>query len=363
MPQPYDRIFNFSAGPSILPLSVLEQAQDEIFNFRGTGIGVMELSHRSAAFEAILAEAKAGLKELLGVPDGYQILFLQGGASLQFAMIPMNFLPSGGVGRYVLTGAWGKKAIESAKLFGLTEVAFDGKADGYRDIPETISAPSGPVAYTHFTSNETIQGVQFPSDPAWEGPLVCDMSSDILSRPVDVAKYDLIYAGAQKNMGPAGATAVIVRDEMVAKGATGLAPMLDLRLQAENDSLYNTPTTWSIYICSLVFRYLLDKGGVVAAEARNTRKATLLYDAIDKSDGFYRGHAACRARSKMTVVFALPTEELTKEFLKAAEAAELDGLKGHRSVGGIRASIYNAFPETGCVVLAELMRDFAARKG
>jgi len=363
MSQPHDRVYNFSAGPSTLPVSVLETAQSEILNYRGTGMGVMEMSHRSAPFEAILQEAKANLTKLLGIPENYKILFLQGGASTQFAMLPMSYLHNGAVGRYVLTGTWGKKAVESAAIYGSTEVVFDGKAANYNDIPsENIEARPG-AAYLHFTSNETIQGVRFPGEPKWQDPLVCDMSSDILSRPVDVSRYQMIYAGAQKNMGPAGVALVIMSDEMLAKSADGLAPMFDYKVQAENDSLYNTPPTWAIYICGLVYKHLVDTGGLAAAQDRNERKAKLLYDAIDHSHGFYKGHAVKSARSTMNVTFTLGSDDLTKKFIKEAESQRMDGLKGHRSVGGVRASIYNAFPEEGCAALADLMRDFAARNG
>jgi phosphoserine aminotransferase len=356
-----NRVFNFSAGPSTLPPAVLEQAASEMLDYRGVGMGVMEMSHRSAAFEEILHEAKSDLTDLLGIPSNYKVLFLQGGASTQFAMVAMSYLGSGERGQYVLTGAWGKKAIESAKVYGQTEVAFDGKADGYRDIPSEAFGPSDGVAYTHLTSNETIQGVQFPSDPDWGGTLICDMSSDVLSRPADISKYGLVYAGAQKNMGPAGVTAVIISDEMLARVPDGLAPMFDYRVHAENDSLYNTPPTWAIYICGLVYRHLRQTGGLEAAAERNRRKSAVLYHAIDESNGFYKGHAACRARSTMNVTFTLVSDELTKTFLKGADERKLDGLKGHRSVGGIRASIYNAFPEAGCEALAEYMREFASQ--
>jgi phosphoserine aminotransferase len=355
------RVFNFSAGPSTLPLPVLERAQAEMLDFGGTGMSVMEMSHRSAAFEGILHAAEADLRALLAVPDDYRVLFLQGGASLQFSMIPMAFLASDAYAEYVVTGAWGQKAHEAGRLAGDARVAWDGGEGGYRDVPDEI--PASAAAYVHFTSNETIHGVQFPTDPAWDAPLVCDMSSDILSRPVDVARYALIYAGAQKNMGPAGATVVLVRDEFLARQRPGLPPMLDYRVHAKNDSMYNTPPTWSIYVCGLVYRYLLDTGGLTAAQARNEAKARALYDAIDGSDGFYQGHAAPGARSRMNVVFTLRDAALTDAFVKEAEARGMDGLKGHRSVGGCRASVYNAFPGEGCDELARFMREFAHRHG
>lgn len=363
MAQPHDRVFNFSAGPSTLPVPVLEKAQSELLNYQGAGMSVMEMSHRGGPFERIHQQTKSDLKELLSIPDSHEILFLQGGASLQFAMIPMAFQAEGQTSRYVITGAWGKKALESAKMLGATEVVWDGKADNYRDVPSEIPAAGDNVAYTHLTSNETIQGVRFTGDPAWGGSLICDMSSDILSRPVDVAKYDLIYAGAQKNMGPAGVVLAIVSKELLARHKDGLPPMLDYRVHVENDSMYNTPPTWAIYICGLVYRHLLDNGGLEAVAERNARKANILYDAIDNSGGFYNGHAAKDARSWMNVTFTLGSEDLTKAFIKEATAKGLDGLKGHRSVGGCRASIYNAFPEEGCAALAELMNDFAKRNG
>jgi phosphoserine aminotransferase len=354
------RVFNFSAGPSTLPLRVLEQAQAEMLDYRGTGMSVMEMSHRSAPFEAILAEAQADLRTLLGIPDGYRTLFLQGGASLQFAMIPMAFLPQGGHADYVVTGAWGQKAVESARTVGEANVVWDGSADSFRAVPAEISSDA---AYVHTTSNETIHGVQFSTDPETGVPLVCDMSSDILSRPIDVSRYALIYAGAQKNMGPAGTTLVIVSDEFLATHKPGLPPMLDYRVHVKNDSMYNTPTTWSIYLCGLVYKHLLATGGLAGVQARNEEKASLLYRTIDGSEGFYQGHAMPGARSTMNVVFTLRDDSLTKQFVKEAEAAGLDGLKGHRSVGGCRASIYNAFPIEGCQELAKFMEAFAHRHG
>lgn len=354
------RVFNFSAGPSTLPLPVLEQAQAEMLDYRGTGMSVMEMSHRSAPFEGILAEAQADLRTLLGIPEGYRTLFLQGGASLQFAMIPMAFLPQGERADYVVTGAWGQKAVESARTLGEAHVLWDGNEEGFKYVPNEIASDA---AYVHTTSNETIHGVQFPTDPVTNAPLVCDMSSDILSRPIDVSRYALLYAGAQKNMGPAGATLVIVSDELLARHKANLPPMLDYRVHVKNDSMYNTPTTWSIYICGLVYKQLLATGGLEGAQARNEEKASLLYTAIDNSEGFYKGHAAHDSRSRMNVVFTLRDDALTNSFVKEAEAAGLDGLKGHRSVGGCRASIYNAFPIEGCRELAGFMEAFAHRHG
>jgi phosphoserine aminotransferase len=362
MSQPYGRVFNFSAGPSTLPLPVLEQARDGLLNYNGTGMSVMEMSHRSAAFEEILHSAEADLRRLMGIPENYKVLFLQGGASMQFSMIPLSFLGSGA--DYVVTGAWGKKAVEAAKMVGEVRVVWDGKGSNYNDIGELSDLSLSPEAsYVHFTSNETIQGVEYHHDPETQAPLVCDMSSDILSRPVDVSKYALIYAGAQKNMGPAGATLVIVRDDFLAKAPDKNHPMLDYRLHVSNESMYNTPPTWGIFICGLVYKHLLGLGGLDAVLESNRRKAAVLYDAIDGSNGFFKGHATERSRSLMNVTFTLPSEELTDEFIKQADSRGLDGLKGHRSVGGCRASIYNAFPHEGCEALAGLMREFAGQKG
>jgi len=364
MSQPYNRVFNFSAGPCTLPVEVLEETRDDLMNYKGTGMSVMEMSHRSKAYEAIIAEAESDLRSLMAVPDNYKILFLQGGASTQFATIPMSYLPAGKQADYVVTGAWGKKAVESAKIYGSANVVFDAKADNYNIVPNLAALNYTPdSAYVHFTTNETIQGVQFKSDPTLPGTLICDMSSDILSRPVDVSKYAMIYAGAQKNMGPAGATVVIIRDDLLARGPEGLAPMFDYKVHAENGSMYNTPACWSIYVCGLVYKYMLRNGGLTAMQGRCQAKADVLYNAIDNSGGFFKGHAKADCRSTMNVTFTLPDEELTKIFVKETEAAGLDGLKGHRSVGGCRASIYNAFPMERCEALAAAMRDFSAKHG
>jgi phosphoserine aminotransferase len=364
MSQPYDRIFNFSAGPCTLPVEVLEEARDGMLNWNGSGMGVMEMSHRGKVFEGIFQQTKAWLRELAGVPDNYQILFLHGGATLQNTMVPMNLRGEGQTADYVVTGAWGKKSHEAAALLGPTNKAFDAKAEGYRSVPDLEAIPISPSsAYLHFTSNETIQGVEFFTDPVVSVPLVCDMSSDILSRPFDVSRYGLIYAGAQKNMGPAGVTLVIVREDLLQRTPANMQPMLDLKLMAENDSMYNTPPCWSIYMCGLVYKWMLKEGGLTVFRDRNREKASVIYRAIDESEGFFKGHADPSARSVMNVTFTLPSEELTEAFLKGAKAHQLDGLKGHRSVGGCRASIYNAFPLEGCEVLAGYMRDFAAKNG
>jgi phosphoserine aminotransferase len=364
MAQPYHRIFNFSAGPGVQPVAVLEQARENLLNYEGNGMSVMEMSHRGAIFERILAEAEADLRELAGIPDNYRILFLQGGASMQFSMVPINFL-RGGKAHYIVTGTWGEKAWDEAKLEGDANLAWSGKADKYRDVPVLAELNlSTDANYVSYVSNETIQGVEFPGDPPAMGvPIVCDMSSDILSRPFDVTKYDLIYAGAQKNMGPAGCTVVIIKDEMVDKVPKGLHKMLDYREHAKTGSMVNTPPTWSIYMTGLVYKHLRNHGGITGAHQRNVEKAAVLYNAIDASGGYYRGHAAPTCRSLMNVTFNLPSEALTDQFVSETTKQGLDGLAGHRSVGGIRASIYNAFPREGCDALASFMADFAARNG
>ena len=359
-----ERIFNFSAGPAVLPVPVLEKAREEMLSLPGVGMSVMEISHRSKTFDAIHQSAKAGLSEALGIPEGYHVLFLQGGASMQFSMIPMNFLPAGASADYVLTGSWGKKAIKEAKKQGTVSVAADMADSRYNRVPAQDELKLDPnAAYLHVTSNETIEGVEFKEDVDAGGvPLVCDASSDICSRPVDVAKYALIYAGAQKNLGPSGVTLVILRDDMLAKIPDGLHTMLDYRTHTQNDSLYNTPNTWGIYILDLVCKWMKEQGGLAAISRRNEEKAGKIYDAID-AGSFYRGHAVREARSNMNVTFRLPSEELEKKFTAEATAAGLDGLKGHRSVGGIRASIYNAFPVEGVDALVDFMREFERTNG
>jgi phosphoserine aminotransferase len=359
-----ERIYNFSAGPGTLPLSVLEKARDEMLSLGGTGMSVMELSHRSQHFATILEAAEAGIRELLGVPAGYHVLFLQGGASLQFAMVPMNFMPATGSADHVVTGAWGAKAAAEARRAGRINLVFDGSAEGYRGVPEEGSLmPSRDAAYLHYTSNETIEGVEFPYEIDAAVPVVCDASSNILSRRIDVEKYSLIYAGAQKNIGPSGVTLVIISDDMLGRAPANQFAMLDYRSFARNASMPNTPNTWGIYLVSLVCEWLKGEGGVDAIERRNIEKARIVYDAIDSGDGFYTGHAERGCRSRMNITFRLPNEELDARFCSEAAPAGMDGLAGHRSVGGIRASVYNAFPVEGCRVLADFMREFAARNG
>lgn len=359
-----ERIYNFSAGPAVLPVPVLERAQSEMLSLPGVGMSVMEISHRSAAFDEIINGAERGLRELMGIPENYRVLFLQGGASLQFSMIPMNLLTEGASADYIITGSWGKKALKEAKKVGATRVAADLADSRYTRTPEPHELKLDPnAAYVHMTSNETIEGVEWKDDPqVGDVPLVCDASSDIMSRPVDVSKYALIYAGAQKNLGPSGVTIVIIRDDLLSRIPDGLHTMLDYRTHAENNSLYNTPNTWGIYILNLVCEWVKEQGGLASIYQENQAKAKLIYDAIDATD-FYRGHAVPEARSLMNVTFRLPSEELEKQFAKEATAAKLDGLKGHRSVGGIRASIYNAFPRAGCEALVAFMREFERKNG
>ena len=359
-----ERIFNFSAGPAILPVPVLEEAQRNLLSLPGVGMSVMEISHRSKTFDEIISNAEAGLRDLLGIPANYHVLFLQGGASLQFSMVPINLLPADGSADYILTGSWGKKALKEAKRVGTANVAATMADGGFTRIPgqDELQLNSN-AAYVHITSNETIEGVEWKQEPeVGNVPLVNDASSDILSHRIPVEKYALIYAGAQKNMGPSGLTVVIIRDDLLQRIPDGLHTMLDYRTHAENKSLYNTPNTCGIYILGLVCNWVKEKGGLEAMEKENIEKANLIYDAIDATS-FYRGHADPDCRSIMNVTFRLPSEELEKKFATEATAQGLDGLKGHRSVGGIRASIYNAFPRHGCEALVSFMRDFERKNG
>ncbi len=358
------RIHNFSAGPAILPVPVLEEAQRDMLSLPGLGMSVMEISHRSKTFAEIVSRAEMGLRDLLSIPANYHVLFLQGGASLQFSMIPMNFLPQQGSADYIITGSWGKKALKEAKRAGIANVAATMADGGFTRVPGSDELKLDPkAAYVHITTNETIEGVEWKKEPdVGEVPLVADASSDILSHPIPVDKYALIYAGAQKNMGPSGVTLVILRDDLLKRIPDGLHTMLDYRTHVDNKSLYNTPNTWGIYIISLVCKWLKDKGGLEAMHRENEAKAQLIYDAIDATE-FYRGHADADARSIMNVTFRLPTEELEKTFATEATAQGLDGLKGHRSVGGIRASIYNAFPLKGVEALVAFMQEFEKKNG
>jgi phosphoserine aminotransferase len=358
------RIFNFSAGPAVLPQSVLEEAQRDLVSLPGVGMSILEISHRSKAFDAIIQGAEADIRALAGIPDDYAVLFLQGGASLQFSMVPMNLLTEGASADYVVTGSWSQKAVKEAKRVGKVRIAATTESGNFVRVPvgSEISWDAN-AAYAHVTSNNTIFGTQFLTMPdAGAVPLVCDASSDIFSRSIDVAKYGLIYAGAQKNLGPSGVTLVIMRKELLKRSPASLPTMLNYGTHAENDSMYNTPPCFGIYILGLVAKWLKGLGGLTAIEAINERKASKLYAEIDRS-GFYRGHAEPASRSRMNVTFRLPSEALEAEFAKASTAAGLDGLKGHRSVGGLRASIYNAFPEEGIDTLVSFMQEFERTKG
>jgi phosphoserine aminotransferase len=358
-----NRIFNFSAGPATLPLPVLEQAQRDLVALPGAGMSVMELSHRSKVFEGILAEAVAGVVHLAGVPSGYTVLLLQGGASLQFSMVPMNLLGTG-TADYLDTGSWAAKAIAEARHVGAVNVTGSTKADGYNRIPAPAEISLTPGAsYVHATTNNTIEGTQWKTLPqTGEVPLVADASSDIFSRPIDVGRFGLIYAGAQKNLGPSGVTLVIVREDLLARSGDELPAMLSYKVHARNGSRYNTPNTFGIYILGLVLGWLEANGGLAGIAAVNERKAATLYAEIDRS-GFYRGTAQRESRSLMNVTFRLADEELEKAFVREATAAGLDGLEGHRSVGGMRASIYNAFPEAGVDALVSFMQEFERTRG
>ncbi len=359
-----ERIFNFSAGPAVLPVPVLEEAQRDMLSLPGVGMSVMEISHRSKTFAEIFHNAESGLRELLGIPENYHVLFLQGGASLQFSMIPMNLLASDGSADYIITGSWGKKALKEAKRSGAASVAATTADGGFTRVPGQDELKLDPkAAYVHVTTNETIEGVEWKQEPnVGDVPLVADASSDILSHPIPLEKYALIYAGAQKNMGPSGVTLVILRDDLLKRIPDGLHTMLDFRTHVENKSLYNTPNTWGIYIISLITKWLREKGGLQGMYRENEEKAGLLYHAIDATE-FYRGHADADSRSIMNVTFRLPSEDLEKKFAVEATAQGLDGLKGHRSVGGIRASIYNAFPREGVAALVSFMKEFESKNG
>ncbi len=364
MSQPYDRVFNFSAGPCTLPVEVLEEARDNLMNWKGHGLSVMEMSHRSKVYEDIQQEAEDTLRDIFRVPANFKIIFAQGGASLQNTMIPLNFLTSDKVADYVVTGAWGKKSEEAAHFCGKVNLLYSGKEHNYSTLPDLPTLPYSPnSAYCHWTSNETIQGVQFKGDPQLPVPSFCDMSSDILSRHVDFSKYDLIYAGAQKNQGPAGVTTIFISEETLARTPEATHPMLDYRQYVKNDNMPNTPPCWSIYMCGLVYKWVKKEGGLDEMYRRNVAKSDVLYHAIDASGGFYKGHADRPFRSIMNVTFTLPSEDLTKQFVAEAAQNKLDTLAGHRSVGGVRASIYNAFPKEGCEALAAFMKDFACRNG
>jgi phosphoserine aminotransferase len=358
------RVYNFSAGPAVLPLSVLEEIQRDLLALPGVGMSILEISHRSAAFESILASAEADIRALAGIPASYKVLFLQGGASLQFSMVPMNLLTPGATADYIDGGSWAEKAIKEAKKVGTVNIAATTKSESYARIPRQDELKLTPnAAYVHMTSNNTIEGTEYKALPdVGDVPLVSDTSSDMFSRPLDVARHALIYAGAQKNMGPAGVTVVIIREDLLARSAKTLPTMLSYAVHAENTSLYNTPPAFAVYALGLVMKWLIAQGGLAAIERANVRKAEKLYSEIDRT-GFYRGTAHKDCRSIMNVTFRLANEALESQFIKDATAAGLDGLKGHRSVGGMRASIYNAFPESGVDALVEFMQAFERKHG
>jgi phosphoserine aminotransferase len=358
------RIFNFAAGPAVLPVPVLEEIQRDLIALPGVGMSILEISHRSTTFESILDRADADIRTLADVPSNYRVLFLQGGASLQFSMVPMNLLTSGATADYVDSGSWAEKAFKEAKKVGNANIAATTKSENYSRVPAQHELKLTPgAAYVHMTSNNTIEGTEFKQLPdVGDAPLVSDTSSDMFSRPIDVSRHALIYSGAQKNMGPAGVTIVIIRDDLLQRSQTSLPTMLNYAVHAENKSLYNTPPAFAVYALGLVMRWLLGQGGLGAMGKVNERKAAKLYAEIDRT-GYYRGTAHKASRSLMNVTFRLGTEELEKKFVKEATAAGLDGLKGHRSVGGMRASIYNAFPEAGVEALVEFMREFERRNG
>jgi len=356
------RVFNFSAGPAVLPAEVLEQARDDMLDWHGSGMSVMEMSHRGKVFMGIAAQAEADLRELLAVPDGYKVLFLQGGATGQFSAVPLNLLRDAGRADYLNTGAWSKKAIAEAQRYATVNVAGSSAAENFMTVPAPAALQLDPAAaYVHYTPNETIGGVEFPYVPDTGAvPLVADMSSTLLSRPLDVSRFGVIYAGAQKNIGPAGLTVVIVREELIGHALPQTPALLDYRIQADNDSMYNTPPTYAWYLAGLVFQWLKRLGGLTAMAEINQRKAGRLYAAIDGSD-FYSNPVDPACRSWMNVPFVLADAALDGRFLEEAKAAGLETLKGHRSVGGMRASLYNAMPEAGVSTLIEFMADFEKR--
>ena len=358
------RIFNFSAGPATLPLAVLEQVQADLLNWKGAGMGVMEMSHRDKEFMSIAQQAEKDLREVMGVPDNYKVLFMQGGATAQFGIVPQNLLRGKTNADFVLTGDWGKKAIKEIAKYGKGNVVATAEAEKFTHIPDVATWKLDPnAAYVHITTNETIHGVQFRDIPDTKGvPLVADISSDFACRPMDISKFGLVYGGAQKNIGPAGLTIVIVRDDLIGSVLPGTFGIHDYKQVADNESMLNTPATFSWYVCGLVFQWMKAEGGLAKIGERNERKAKALYDYIDSQD-FYKNPVAKKDRSIMNVPFTLPNPEVNDaEFLKGAKAAGLNGLKGHRAVGGMRASIYNAMPEAGVAALIDYMKQFAKTK-
>lgn len=354
------RIYNLSAGPAILPEEVLLEAQKDLFSYKGSGMSVMEMSHRGKIFDAIIKEADADLRKLLGIDDKFAILFLQGGATLQFSMVPLNIMPPKNKADYIVTGSWAEKAVKEGKRVGTVNIAATTKSDNYTRIPKQSELKLDPDAsYAHFTSNNTIYGTQWRTEPeVGNVPLVCDASSDFLHKKLDINKYGIIYAGAQKNIGPAGVTVVIIRKDLLERSSDSLHTYMNYKIHVDNESMYNTPTTFGIYIAGLVFKWLLNMGGLDEMYKLNVEKANILYNAFDTSDGYYKGTTVKEDRSLMNVTYRLPNEQLEEKFIKEASAKGFSGLKGHRSVGGIRASIYNAFPKQGVEALVEFMNEF-----
>lgn len=358
-------IYNFYAGPAVLYREVLEQAKEEFLDFAGTGMSVLEISHRAKAYDAVVAEAEASLKSLMGLNDDYRVVFLQGGASLQFSMVPMNFLKAGRTADYILTGTWSEKALKEARKIGDAHVAFDGSDTKFSRIPgqSDLHFSDDPV-YVHMTTNNTIYGTEFSVIPdVQSAPLVADMSSDMLSKPLPFDKFSLIYAGAQKNLGPAGVTVVVLKKEFLETAQDVNATMLKYSTHVDADSLYNTPPAFSVYLVNLVLRHLKKIGGLTAVAANNEKKAAYIYDVIDGSNGFYKGHAQKDSRSLMNITFTMENADLEKKFVVESEAAGFIGLKGHRSVGGLRASVYNAMPLVGAKALADFMVEFQRKNG
>lgn len=359
------RAYNFNAGPAAIPLEVLQQAQEQFVDYHGAGMSIMEMSHRSSLYEGVNNEAQTLMRELFEIPDNYKVMFLQGGASTQFAMLPMNFIRPGQPAAYVQTGAWADKAIKEAKLIGDTVIAASTASDNFMRVPSLseIEVPAG-ASYLHLTSNETIGGTQFHEFPSTgDVPLIADMSSDILSRPIDISKFGVIYAGAQKNLGPSGVTVVIMREDLIKEGSKTIPAMFRYETHAKANSLYNTPPSFSVYMVSLVLQWIKARGGVAQVEQYNRDKTKLIYDAIDQSGGYYKGCAQPESRSLMNITFRMGSEELEKQFVKESEQNGFVGLKGHRDVGGLRASTYNAVPLESCQALAQFMADFQKRNG
>ena len=351
--------YNFNAGPSALPTVVLERAQKQLLNFEESGMSIMEMSHRGKVYEAVHNAAIERMRKLYNIPEDYEVVFLQGGASLQFSMIPMNFLNEGEKAGYIMTGSWSEKAIKEAKMVGSTYEVASTKDNHYKNIPTSFTVEEG-TRYVHMTSNNTIFGTQFKTTPEVNVPLIADMSSDIMSKPIDVSKYAMIYAGAQKNLGPSGVTVAIIKKDFLATAKAENPTVLQYATHVKNNSLYHTPPTFGIYMLGEVLKWIEEQGGLEAVDKQNEMKAALIYDVIDESNGFYTGHADKDSRSLMNITFRVADEDLEKKFLTEAAAAGFVGLNGHRSVGGCRASAYNAVPVAACQALADFMKNFMA---